>query len=147
MSEESPLVEGEYGEGAYGPTIMLIAPNVDGIRYLRSIFDSLASSAEGFTIRLGEEREVVLNAALWALTLRVVADVRSCHLTRDRDGGFEWVGTPSEWHTLSQLIAPLLQQRGHQYLTSEVDDDALIEISRDEQFGPRGGHRRPGDVE
>ena len=147
MSDVQALLEGEYGEGAYGPTIMLIVPNVAGIVCLRSIFERLASSPDGFTIRLGEERGVVLNAALWALTLRVVDNVRSRHLTHDEHGGFEWVGTQAEWRTMSQLIEPLLHRRGHHYLTSEIDDDALVELSHAEPFRRPDAQRRADEDE
>ena len=130
------LIEGDYAEGAYGPTILLVLSSADATNWLRATFDHLAAAPEGTDIRLDAQPEVVLGAAVMQLTLRVVDQVPDRHLVRDGSGGFTWSCTRAEWHMASLLIEPLATQVGHQYLTSEIEDDALIEVSRGEH------HRR-----
>lgn len=133
---ESPFVEGDYAEGAYGPTIVLVLSSADAANWLRGMFDDLAAAPEGTVIQLDAQPEVVLGAAVMRLNLRVVDRMPGRHLVRDGSGGFTWSCTRSEWHVASLLIEPLATEIGHQYLTSEIEDDALIEVSRGER------HRR-----
>src|SRR5258708_7264264 len=135
VTEQVILVEGEYGEGAFGPTILLVLQGVQGVAYLRAIFDRLADSPEGTTVCLNEDPGLSMGAALWALDLQIVPSPPRRHLFRDEEGGFTWVGTSDEWQTTSLMIEPLLHQHGHQYLTSEVEDDALVEVSHGETHG------------
>jgi hypothetical protein len=132
VTGQTAVVEGEYGEGAYGPTILLRLRSAEGAAYLRAIFDHLAGSPEGTIVRLDADPGFSIGAAVWALNLGVVKSPPRRHLVRDDEGGFTWIGTPDEWETASLLIEPLLHQQGHQYLTSEVEDDALVEVSRGE---------------
>jgi hypothetical protein len=78
---------------------------------------------------------VSLAAAITELTMRVVDKAPAQHLGRDRAGGFTWSCTADEWHTVSLMVEPLLHQSGHQYLTSEIEDDAVIEVSYGECHG------------
>jgi len=135
MTQGEALVEGEFGGGAYGPTILLKLRSEAAATYLQSLFDRLAASPEGTSIRLEEQPGVSINAALWTLDLRVVARTRAQRLFRDDVGGFTWQGTADEWETTALLVEPLSHQAGHQYLTSEVNDDALIEASQGEDHG------------
>jgi len=132
VTEQTILVEGEYGEGAYGPTILLLLRSSEGVAYLRNIFEALAGSAEGTVVRLSDKPGISIGAALWDLKLKVVKSSLQKHLSRNDEGGFTWVGTSDDWETMSLMMEPLLDQRGHQYLTSEIEDDALIEVSRGE---------------
>lgn len=81
---------------------------------------------------LEAEPEIDLTAALPSLTLRVVTEPPTKHLVRSDDGVVSWSCTPEEWSTIGELLEPLLTQRGHQYLTSETLDDALVEFSHGE---------------
>ena len=136
------LVAGEFGEGAYGPTILLKLRSPEAASYLRSIIERLVSGRPGASLRLEEDPGVSLGASLWTLNLRVVADPQLRRLSRDQEGGFTWVGTPDEWQTTSMLMEELTRESGHQYLTSEVDDDALVEVSQGETH--RQADRRHG---
>jgi hypothetical protein len=129
------LVEGEFGEGAYGPTILLRLRSPEAAIYLQSILDRLASGGPGASTRLEDDPHISLGAALWTLELRVVAEPQLRRLAKQQDGGFSWVGTSDEWQTTSLLIEGLTDHAGHQYLTSEVDDDALVEVSQGEAYG------------
>lgn len=135
MSAQDLLVEGEFGDSAYGPTILLKLRSPEAAAYLRTILDRLVAEGLGASLRLEEDPRVSLGAALWSLELRVVADPEPRRLWKQDEGGFTWAGTPEEWQTTSLLIEPLIDQSGHQYLTSEVDDDALVEVSQGEAHG------------
>jgi hypothetical protein len=135
MSHHGTLIEGDYGEGAFGPTILLVLLSVDATKWLRSTFGYLANAAVGTVFRLDNQPHVSIGAAVTELSLRVVDRVPARHLVRDRTGGFTWSCTAEEWETASLLVEPLLNQPGHQYLTSEVDDDALIKVSYGERQG------------
>jgi hypothetical protein len=124
-----------YIEGAYGPTILLVLTSVDGVSWLRAILDGLAESEVGTVLRLDSQSRVSIGAAVTELNLQLTDRSTGRHLVGDRTGAFTWSCTAEEWRTASQLIEPLLHEAGHQYLTSEVDDDALIEVS----FGERHG--------
>jgi hypothetical protein len=132
MTKEDILVEGEFGEGAYGLTILLKLRSENSARYLQSIFEWLSASQEGTFAKLEEQPGVSISAAMWTLNLLVIATPRAKRLFKDEAGGFIWQGTAGEWDTTALLVEPLTRQIGHQYLTSEVDDDALIEVSRGE---------------
>ena len=129
MRQDVPLIEGDYAEGAYGPTILLVLLSVDGTKLLRALFDDLARGATGTRVRLDSYPGVSIGASITELTLCVAGSSQVRHLIRDQRGGFLWSCTNDEWHTASLLIEPLLHRPGHQYLTSEADDDALVEVS------------------
>ena len=59
------------------------------------------------------------------------------HLVREDPNKFVWSCTSEEWYTMSLMLEPLLRQEGHQYLTSEGTDDALIEVSYGEDHRQR----------
>jgi len=126
------LVEGEFAEGAYGPTILLRTSSHEGAELLRSIFERMAQGEPGMILSLEEQAGVALSASLWALRLIRVPTAQPKRLSRDGDGGFTWVGNQEEWETTALLVGPLTQHTGHQYLTSEQVDDALIEVSQGE---------------
>lgn len=100
-----------------------------GVAWLRAIFDDLATSATGTTFRLEAQSQVSFTPDLKRLQLQVVASSPARHLQLEGPGAFLWRSTTREWDIDSQFIEPLLHQPGHQYLTSENDDDALVEIS------------------
>ena len=129
MTPETVLVEADYAEGAYGPTILIVLRSVAGVGYLIALLEDLAKSAVGATVDLPLRPEVSVGAAVYDLTLRVVDRAPPRHLLRTATGGFEWLGTNEDWETAGLLVEPLLRQPGHQYLTSELDDDALVEVS------------------
>jgi hypothetical protein len=134
--EQLPLVVGEFYEGAYGPTVLLDTQSIEGVALFQSILAQLASSSPGTTIRLGDDPRISLSAALWSLDLRVAGESAYKHLSRANEGvGFIWVATHEEWETMSLLMESLLERIGHQYLTNESVDDALIEFSRGENHG------------
>jgi hypothetical protein len=133
---QSPLLEGDYYEGAFGPTILLILTSSVAVDWLRAMFDRMAQETIGAVVSLLDQPRVAIGAALPGLRLALVEREPDRHLVRGPDGGFTWSCTTDEWHTASLMLEPFTDgQAGHQYLTSEVDDDAIIEISYGEDHG------------
>jgi hypothetical protein len=132
VTPAEPHVIGEFAEGAYGPTIRLTARSPHGVASLIRLIDGLASGMPSRTIALEEQPDFCIDASLRHLGLKLVARPGARRLVRDRRGGFVWNGTRDEWNTIAMLMEPLTRQAGHQYLTSEISDDALIELSQGE---------------
>lgn len=135
MSPQQPLLEGDFYEGAYGPSILLVLTSREAVAWLRSIFDNLSRASIGDVFRLDSQPRVEIGAALTALELRRVEHMPRRHLVQAPDTSFMWSCTAEEWQTASLMLEPLLEQSGHQYLTSEADDDAIIEVSYGEDHG------------
>jgi hypothetical protein len=129
MANDRSNVEGDFGEGAFGPTILLRPQGAEGVARLRTVFSRLANSPTGTVIRLLEEPGFELGASIWSLTLKVCESIRGKHLVREVDGGFTWSANNDEWQTAAMLVEPLLRQPGHQYLTDETLDDAIVEVT------------------
>jgi hypothetical protein len=129
---EPPLIVGDFYAGAYGPTIILIARTVEACCWLQGVFRELA--AGGSTRDLTAESEVRM-ASPQALQMVRLKDGPRVTLKRpDGDaGGFVWAATADGWRHLADLVQPLCGGgAGHQYLTEDVDDAALIELSFEE---------------
>jgi hypothetical protein len=58
VTPETVLVEADYAEGAYGPTILIVLRSVAGVGYLIALFEDLAKSAVGATVDLHLRPEV-----------------------------------------------------------------------------------------
>jgi len=71
------------------------------------------------------------------LCLRTVPEGKESRKTLELVGGplgnalFCWSRSPSGWQLCVELIAPIVEndQPGHQYLTTEGVDDAVIEVA------------------
>ena len=126
------LIEGEFGDGAYGPTILLQLTSLEGVELLMATFETLSSGTGEREVRLEECPRVSLSASIMTLRMRVVESRFNRRLVKDGARGFLWSCTPDEWEEAMLLVQPLLTQAGHQYLTSEIEDEALIEVSRGE---------------
>lgn len=136
--QPSPPIEGDFGEGAFGPTILLRPPTHAAATYLRELFDWLATESGGTMLNLVGHPGFSLAAAIWSFKVGVrEADTsrrrtRGRRLFRDADGGFTWLGDSEEWTTTALLVDPLIRDSGFQYLTDETLDDAIVEVSRGE---------------
>lgn len=135
MSAQRPLIEGDFYQSAYGPSILLVLTSREAVAWLRSLFEHLAGTSIGAVFRLDTQPRVEIGAALTALELRRVDATPTRHLVQASNGTFMWSCTADEWETASLILEPLLKQSGHQYLTSETDDDAIIEVSYGEDHG------------
>ena len=127
--QEEPLLEGDFADGAYGPTILLELKSPGAVSWFHTLLSDLAKAPPGTLVRLDELPRVAIGAAVLELNLIVSEHRSDRRLVRTPSGVFNWACTPDEWRDASDLVEPLLHQAGHQYLTSEVADDALVEVS------------------
>jgi hypothetical protein len=140
-SENRVLVE--YYQGACGPSlIVLLNSPQEGLQF-KSIFSELAK---------GKVREAKFSQAdflrlenLLDVTLQVTAQAKEKKsLTRINDADeitFNWSQTQDGWMRSVGLLDGLItaDTPGHQYLTSEAVDDALVEVSFMEDLRPMSG--------
>jgi hypothetical protein len=130
-----PVIEGDFYDGAFGPSILLVLTSQESIGWLRAVFEDLAAAPIGTVVSLVEQPRVRIGAALTELLLSRAARQPNKHLVREAYGRFVWTCTSDEWETMSLMLEPFLEQPGHQYLTVENADDALIEVSYGEDHG------------
>jgi hypothetical protein len=127
MAQQLLIVD--YGEGAFGPTILLQLGGEPGVVVLDSLFESLSRGEPGACVQLQDQPSVSMKG-LAALELGVVASEPEDHISWR--GGFpiRWSCTADEWAALREFLEPFLAgYPGHQYLTSEGRDSALVEAS------------------
>ncbi|MBL8896515.1 MAG: hypothetical protein JNM84_02755 [Planctomycetes bacterium] len=126
----------DYYEGAYGPTIRFAFRSLEELKALREMMRRLAA---------GEAREVALHelgclsvSHLEALTLAVVDVEARVSLRRWQGESYLWVNTREGWEICCGLVDGLIQanEPGHQYLTDEGVDDALVEVCLFERVDP-----------
>lgn len=121
-----------YYEGAYGPTIRLDTQAVEELRSVRRLFGRFAA---------GEAVEEDLCAALdcradaiQSVTVRTAPEPPAKALELRGQGGqgpiFSWTNAPGDWLECAEKVDALLSSGspGHQYLTAEGFDDALVEL-------------------
>jgi hypothetical protein len=137
-----PLFTGAFYQGAYGPTIVLKASSVRSAQWLHEVFMDLARGAKA-VVDLSAEPEVMLSAVK-SFRLQCVDEQPSAALRQissAADGSdFEWFQDASHWHLAAGFLEPFVSgNTGHQYLTNEAKDDALVEVSFGEsEVYPRG---------
>lgn len=134
--DQAPLLEGDFYAGAFGPSMLLVLTSPEAVSWFRGVFDGLAEAEPGAEFRLDSQPGVDLGVAVTGLLLRRVERASARHLMHDGAGRFTWSCTADEWREASLLLEPLLAGPGHQYLTSETDDDAIVEVSYGEEHGP-----------
>jgi hypothetical protein len=128
----------DYYMGAYGPTIRIWSRDKAQIFALQNAFLCLASGTQD-ALNLADVLSVI-PSGMKSLTLRLAPissneqkalSIRTCV---NEDAAFEWSMRKSGWERAAALIDGLLRQDipGHQYLTKEGVDDALIELSYNE---------------
>lgn len=122
-----------YHPGAYGPTL-LIAP------FLREELETLERLFFDLAARKIEQRELSRALAceldsLEGITLLGTATDRNAGFRRVGDPAslprFEWHSSPDAWTDCALLVRRLRESDapGHQYLTREGVDDALVVVS------------------
>jgi hypothetical protein len=138
-SEAIPLIAGDFYEGVHGPTILLEAQSLLGIDWFHQKLQEL-SRDERASFDLASMPEVRI-AGIQELRVETVAVQPEAALTRMGGSSydhacFSWKQDSLRWIHASMLIEPLLRGgRGHQYLTSEAEDAALVEFSFGEDLG------------
>ena len=126
------MLVGDFYDGSYGPTIILIVSSPAACVWLQDVFRGLAhddpsrtlTAEQGVRFTNVEAIEMICRPDGPRVTLR--------NGTHER--AFVWSATADGWLYLADLIQPLADGRaGHQYLTEDKDDVALIELSSGEQ--------------
>jgi hypothetical protein len=134
-----PLIYGDFYRGAYGPTIVLEALTLLGVDWFRCLLVKLSLDEAG-SFELASMSELRINgvAELKVETVGVQPDIPLTRIAGSGDEGarFLWRQDNLRWAHASMLIEPMLKGRpGHQYLTTEGRDAALIEFSHGEGLG------------
>lgn len=123
----------DFYDSAFGPTIRIDCQSPADLIAVRQVFLSLASKGEF----LERDLEIVSGArfrSIAALILRRVRLRPSKALKLDfrtaKGPVFSWSNIPDDWMECVLKIDPLLEEDspGHQYLTLEGIDDALVEL-------------------
>ncbi|OLD51350.1 MAG: hypothetical protein AUI58_07935 [Chloroflexi bacterium 13_1_40CM_2_70_6] len=128
------------------PTIFVELPDRRAVEALRALFLGLALTGQSTAV--GEQPgtelkgmtglDLVLAKAPAARSavqrildlFRFTEDPRKHLLRVDDSPKYRWTCTADEWRTSAELLEPFLEDRsGHQYLTDEEVDDALVEVS------------------
>src|SRR4026209_1265738 len=114
--------------GAYGVTIRFDAESLDGLRTLGEAFRRLSTGETGEVALHRLEGLRVFN--LEALTISVVDVEPDISLRLLNGRTYLWVNTREGWERFYELVDGLIEfnRPGHQYLTNEGIDDALVEV-------------------
>jgi hypothetical protein len=127
------VIHGDFYPGAYGPTILLEAQELIGVDwFLRKLVELSRDECAAFDLAAMPEASL---EHVSELRLETVEIQPKPALIRDGDR-FTWRQDTLRWAHASMLIEPLLKGgAGHQYLTHEGVDDALVEFSVGENLG------------
>lgn len=126
----------DYYQGAYGPTIRIDIQTLENLLKVREIFARMANATDE-TRNFFELGDVTVSG-LSALILRsTVKEKEGEKKLQAMEGGqegpaFLWTMTPNGWSRSAGLIDGIIESvspGGHQYLTQEGIDDALVEVS------------------
>lgn len=128
--ERGRLIVGDFYDGAYGPTIILILMSRAAGAWFQQILHSLGvggpskilTSDPNVYVAHLDDLEMTSRSSGPQITLK--------RRNNDDKASFVWSATREGWLHLAALTEPLCTEgTGHHYLTDEKDDDALIELS------------------
>jgi hypothetical protein len=135
-SHRSILIRGDYYVGAYGPTILLVMMSSAACVWLQRLFRDMADRG-GPRVFTSEPEICLENIGEITLVRRSSGPlvlIRELGTHADSRQSFEWSATDDGWLHLRDLVQALCEHgAGHQYLTDDKDDVALIELSFGEQ--------------
>ncbi len=142
-SKNKNIILIDYYQGAYAPTIKIDVVSLESLRKLKKLFVSLAKSANIEVNLL--EIENIEAIRIDKFILQSVSDDKKFtkKLTLNKQDNkkniFQWKLSPYNWETVVCLTQHLLDDKspGHQYLTKEGIDDALVELSFLERENPK----------
>lgn len=125
----------DYYDGAYGPTIRIDVQSIETLVRIKNLFLQLAES-RGYPVNLAEINNVKA-IRLNQLILSWVPDdqhaKKKLTLASNSMTGavFEWTMSSDSWKRAAGLVDGLLERgsSGHQYLTQEGVDDAIVELA------------------
>ncbi|MGH2378137.1 MAG: RHS repeat domain-containing protein [Candidatus Limnocylindria bacterium] len=109
-----------------GDVIRVVLPDRASALLLRNLLQRVADL--GQPVSVGLERRMKLSGIIRVILRR--AEQPSRKALSGQDGSFEWTCTREQWLVNAGLLEPFrLGRAGHQYLTDEGIDDALVEVS------------------
>ena len=128
----------DYSIGAYGPTLSFIVNSEDILQYLYGLFKGL-SRFDYNEISLSENDSFVLSN-MQDLILKTLTKKKPYEKNLSEIKGenvsckYIWALDTEGWYDCLGLMEGLMQGsgKGHQYLTSEDFDDALVVVSYNE---------------
>ncbi len=130
-NEARAFVQLDFYGGAYGPTLRIDIPSRKLLESLKAVFQNLA---EGKAIQTDlTKMDFVRPGNVSRLELVFLEQTkklaRSKALSLHRGTEFVWTNSPDGWQRCLDLLCGFGKQPGHQYLTAEGIDDALIEVA------------------
>jgi hypothetical protein len=120
-----------YYIGAYGPTIRLDTQMLEDLRAVRRLFGGLVS---GEVVQEDLCKTLACRDSLQSLMVQSSPEpnVKALELKGHGWHGpiFSWTNTYTDWLECAEKVDALIlsDSPGHQYLTSEGLDDALVEL-------------------
>lgn len=132
VSGSQRLIHGDYDEGAFGPTILLKLDSAEAAEWLHGVLVRMRDAVDT-AFDLAAAPEVHIRGVRKLLLRRIaaprdVALVGPTDVTNDAD--FDWALDAAGWRIAAGLVEAFVSGRaGHQYLTQEGVDAALIEAS------------------
>jgi hypothetical protein len=125
-----------YYMGSYGPTIRIDTHLPEQLLFIRDLFGRLASDGameEDFACAVPCRLDSIRTLLVRSTPRRLP---KALELERRDSGGasFRWSNTPEDWLECAAKVGALIDSgaAGHQYLTTETIDDALVELSYQE---------------
>jgi hypothetical protein len=135
MKIDNSIIVVDYYQGAYGPTIRIDIQTRENLVKLKDIFLQLAKSKKETTDLV--TLKSVNATGLKQLILKVISSnqerEKKLKLEEGSTGNvaFSWSMSSAGWQRCAGLMDGLLEpdRPGHQYLTEEDIDDALVEVA------------------
>jgi len=133
-SISSRLIALDLYDGAYGPTLRIDIPSRELLESLKRVFRSLAQSKASLVHLAKVDFVRGGNVATLDLVLNEQSKksrAKTLHLEDGSPGAakFVWKQPADRWLDCFDLLDGFGEQPGHQYLTSERIDDALVEAA------------------
>lgn len=125
-----------YYSSSYGPTIRLMVRSLASLTYIKNLFRSLAmEKSEVELTALKGIRIIGMEALIFKRSLHDSLLLKSLFaISQGTENSFIWINSSLGWQECADLIDGMIENGnpGHQYLTKEDVDDALVEISYQE---------------
>lgn len=125
------LITGSYAQGAYGPTIHLVLNSSKSVDWLHELFMNLVQGESGIDLVAMPEVSIEHVGTLKMDQVAMQPEIALVNLSTGNQGAdFQWSQDAEHWRTTAMLLEPFLAGgKGHQYLTHEGRDAALIEVA------------------
>jgi hypothetical protein len=133
------LLTGTLQETADKPTLFLESVSEEGVEWLRGLFFGLARSPWPTGVRLDGQERASFGEGMPTISLWHRGRPYHPKMVIGPDGDLIWTCTAEEWQVIGESVGVLLQGPGHRYLTSEADDQVVVEASFHDPWVARTG--------